>query len=78
MSVLGGLISAFIQIWVNPSSIEVPLVTAAMSDQKLPLILTEIISRFPINIIDRLITAFAGYGFAVLIKICKQSSIENA
>jgi hypothetical protein len=33
MSVFGGLISAFIQIWVNPTSIEIPLVSAAMSDQ---------------------------------------------
>jgi hypothetical protein len=77
MSVLGGLISAFIQIGVNPASIEVPLISAAMSDQKLPLILTEIMSRFPINIIDRLITAFAGYGFAVLIKQAIMFRVTN-
>jgi predicted lipid-binding transport protein (Tim44 family) len=64
MSVLGGLISALIQIF-NPSYAKEPFVSAAMSDQNLPLILTEIMSRFPQNIIDRLITAFAGYGFAL-------------
>jgi hypothetical protein len=72
MSVLGGLISGLIQIF-NPAFPKGPLVSAAMSDDRLPLILTEIISRFPINIIDRLITAFAGYGFAVLLQMIKEN-----
>jgi hypothetical protein len=64
MSILGGLISGLIQIF-NPAFPKGPLVSAAMSDQNIPLILTEIISRFPMNVIDRLISAFAGYGFAL-------------
>jgi hypothetical protein len=71
MSVLGGLISALIQIF-TPAFPKGPLVSAAMSDQNLPLILTEIMSRFPMNIIDRLITAFAGYGVAALLQVISE------
>jgi hypothetical protein len=67
MSVMGGVISVFIQA-LNPPPYNVPLVSAAMTDQELPLILTEIMSRIPINIIDRLVTAFAGFGIAVLLR----------
>jgi hypothetical protein len=67
MSVLGGIISALIQIF-NPVYVKQPFVSADMFDRKLPIILTEIMSRFPQNIIDRLITAFCGYGIAVLIQ----------
>jgi hypothetical protein len=66
MSIFGGLISGLIQTF-NPVYAKEPFVSGAISDWNLPLILTEIISRFPQNIIDRLITAFAGYGFAVLV-----------
>jgi hypothetical protein len=67
MSILGGVISALIQV-INPPPYNVPLVSAAMTDQELPLIFTEIMSRIPINIIDRLFTAFTGFGIAVIIK----------
>jgi hypothetical protein len=67
MSVLGGLISALIQIF-NPVYAKEPFVSGAISDWNFPLVLTEILSRLPQNIIDRLITAFAGYGVALLIK----------
>jgi hypothetical protein len=34
----------------------------------IPLVLAEILSRIPINIIDRLITAYAGYGIAIALR----------
>jgi hypothetical protein len=71
MSVLGGLISALIQIF-NPGYPKGPLVSVAVSDDRLPLILKEVISRFPINIIDRLITAFAGYGVAAVLQVIRE------
>jgi hypothetical protein len=38
-----------------------------MFRQGSPLILAEILSRIPINIIDRLISAFSGFGIALAI-----------
>jgi hypothetical protein len=38
-----------------------------MFRQGFPLILAEILSRIPMNIIDRLISAFSGYGIALAI-----------
>jgi len=39
-----------------------------MSGGAAPVFLAEILSRIPVNIIDRLLTAFAGYGIALLLK----------
>jgi hypothetical protein len=33
----------------------------------LPLLLTEILCRIPVNILDRLLSVFGGYGFAVML-----------
>jgi hypothetical protein len=73
MSILGGLIAAFIQLLrsspngsvSNPASYTDLGLT--MFRQGLPVILAEILSRIPINIIDRLISAFGGYGIALAI-----------
>jgi len=68
MSILGGSIAALI-MGLSPSSIEAWYVTGILSSTLfgygLPLILVEILSRIPINIIDRLIAAFGGYGIAL-------------
>jgi len=70
ISILGGLISVFIEILRNTAASE-PVVNPAsppvMFYNKIPLVLREILSRIPINIIDRLISAFAGYGVAKLV-----------
>jgi len=70
MSILGGLIATFIII-INSSYTEVKGITgvlsATMFDHNVPLVIKEIISRIPINIIDRLISVFAGFGIAKLI-----------
>ena len=69
MSVLGGLIAAFI-IYNDPVLLEGRYVTGFFASTMFPdgssLILTEILSRIPVNIVDRLISAFAGYGIALV------------
>jgi hypothetical protein len=71
MSVLGGLISALIQIF-KPVYLKERFVSAAISDWNLPLILSEIMSRLPQNVIDRIVTAFAGYGVAMLLQVISE------
>ena len=68
MSVLGGLLTYLIQVIRdtsenNPASV---VLGSTMFSQTLPPIFVEILSRIPINIIDRLLTAFSGYGIALL------------
>jgi uncharacterized membrane protein len=67
ISVLGGVLAAFIQS-INPALSGKPYLTgdltATMFGQNIPKTLAEILSRIPVNIIDRLITAFAGFGIA--------------
>jgi ABC-type multidrug transport system permease subunit len=69
MSIMGGLITVFIQHIqlyegaVNPSS-TITIFGNTFFRLDLPLLLTEIINRIPINIVDRLIAAFAGFGLA--------------
>ena len=68
MSVLGGLLTVLVLILrnsaeLNPASV---LLSSTMFSQNLSPLLVEILSRIPINIIDRLITAFGGYGIAYL------------
>ena len=70
MSVLGGLISTLILL-INPSQTG-ERVLAGLLDTMLggtvPVLLAEILARIPVNIIDRLITAFSGYGIAMLLR----------
>ncbi|MDR0475829.1 MAG: hypothetical protein LBH43_19445 [Treponema sp.] len=84
MSILGGLIASFIQLLrssgdgqaANPGSYRDLGLT--MFRQGFPLILAEILTRIPINIIDRLISAFGGYGIALAIaKIRKQWAMNT-
>ena len=70
MSILGGLIATFIQ-YMNPSRLHGEGITPAIGILMFPdgfsIALTEILSRIPQNIIDRLISVFAGFGLACLI-----------
>jgi hypothetical protein len=71
ISVLGGLISTLI-LFVNPSQVGERVLAGLLSDTMsggaVPVFLAEILSRIPVNIIDRLIAAFGGYGVAVVVK----------
>ena len=69
MSILGGLISAFIQFLLASSGSAQPnpaatQLSSTLFSRQLPVVAVEILSRIPINIIDRLITVFAAYGIA--------------
>jgi len=68
MSILGGLIAAFI-IYNDPALLEGRYVTGFFASTMFPegssLILSEIGSRIPVNIVDRLISVFVGYGIAL-------------
>jgi hypothetical protein len=71
MSVMGGIISA--AVWgVSPSyryesSLLIRL-GKTMFAGNIPTLVREIAARIPVNMVDRIITAFAGYGVAVLIQ----------
>ncbi|MCL2209903.1 MAG: hypothetical protein FWC19_09710 [Treponema sp.] len=66
ISIMGGLIASFIEIIKTPQSANL---ASQHSDfyGRLPLVLKEIVSRIPINIIDRIISVFAGFGIAYVI-----------
>jgi hypothetical protein len=70
MSVLGGLIAAAIRSFRPAADSQAisPITSTLMPTMfghNLPVILEEILSRIPVNIIDRLISVFAGYGIAL-------------
>jgi len=69
MSILGGLISTFIQTISASTADETQLsaLFGASMFSEYPLVLMEILSRIPVNIIDRLIVAFCGFGIALII-----------
>jgi hypothetical protein len=71
MSVMGGVISA--AIWGACSSYpyESSLLIwlrKTMFAENAPTLVKEIVARIPVNMIDRIITAFFGYGIAVIIR----------
>jgi len=71
MSLLGGLISTFIQIISSPPADELQL-KALLGSTMFPqmhIVFIEILSRIPVNIIDRLIAAFGGYYIAHAISL---------
>jgi len=65
MSVLGGLITTVI-LAMNPSQLEQRgILSETMFGEKFSVLLREILARIPVNIIDRPIAAFCGYGIAL-------------
>jgi hypothetical protein len=69
ISVLGGLITVLIKtfspLFQTPSPER--LFKLALLRKNFPLAAIEILSRIPLNIIDRLLSVFGGYGIAVLL-----------
>ena len=69
ISFLGGVIAAFIITFTTNYNTSVTGISAlfskSMFEGDTPLILTEIAARIPVNIVDRLISAFAGFGIAL-------------
>jgi hypothetical protein len=74
LSVSGGLIAAFIRIVFPQAEFGVSpelLFKAGLLRKHFSLVAIEIVSRIPVNIIDRIIAAFGGYGVAwVLARVC--------
>ena len=71
MSILGGLIAGMIITFSSPKPEDAVISSifgATMFNQSFPVILTEILSRIPVNIPDRLISVFAAFGIALPLK----------
>jgi hypothetical protein len=66
MSILGGLIAGLINIILKPEGMGVHLDLEQIDtfQRNIP-ILKEIMNRIPVNVADRLISVFAGYGIAL-------------
>jgi hypothetical protein len=80
ISILGGIISAIINLISRPEVVEVIAVhsaplTPSMFPERMYSVFKEILVRIPINIIDRLISVFAGYGIARLFCWGKKSFV---
>ncbi|MDR1893832.1 MAG: hypothetical protein LBQ61_03955 [Spirochaetales bacterium] len=70
MSVLGGIIAWFIQAVLNAPLVDLPPETffkLGLVRHNISLIAAEILARFPVNILDRIITVFTAYGTARLL-----------
>jgi hypothetical protein len=72
ISILGGLITVLIKTFPPPFGSQFSpgperLFTLALLRKNLPLAAIEILSRIPLNIIDRLLSVFGGYGVAALL-----------
>jgi hypothetical protein len=71
MSILGGLISAFIQlVLLSPMDNDPPetIFKLGFLRQGFSLAAAEILARIPVNVLDRIIAIFGGYGAALLLQ----------
>jgi hypothetical protein len=72
ISVLGGLCAAIINVFHPPTPVTDSMspelnFRIALIRRNLPGVIVEIGSRIPVNLLDRLISSFAGYGLAALL-----------
>jgi hypothetical protein len=68
VSLLGGLISTVIETFFTPRNTydaDIFIFRRMLARKGLPLLLVEVLCRIPVNILDRLISVFGGYGFAL-------------
>ncbi|MDR3174848.1 MAG: hypothetical protein LBU19_11395 [Treponema sp.] len=68
MSLLGGIISSIIAAFFTPQSAldaGLSMFRRTLIRKGLPLLAVEVLCRIPVNIPDRLIAVFGGYGFAL-------------
>jgi hypothetical protein len=68
ISILGGLIAVLIQPLGGSSNPGPELFKLALLRKTLPPVIVEILARIPLNIIDRLLSVFGGYGAAALLR----------
>jgi len=76
MSILGGCISVFIGIVKTSAETVNPAAVPTMFNRNVPMLLKEIMSRIPINIIDRLLSSFAAFGAALGVRCLLQKAIK--
>ncbi|MDR1277183.1 MAG: hypothetical protein LBK02_00370 [Treponema sp.] len=67
ISILGGLTAVLINPFGGSSNSDLDIFRLALLRKNLPSAATEILSRIPINVIDRLLSVFGGYGAAALL-----------
>jgi hypothetical protein len=68
ISLLGGLISTVIETFFIPRNTydaDIFIFRKMLVRKGLPLLVVEVLCRIPVNILDRLISVFGGYGFAL-------------
>ena len=79
VSVTGGLVASCITLIGNVNSVDTPPETwfrLALIREGFGLVASEIFARFPVNIAERPIVVFAGYGIALLAgKICPPKTV---
>jgi hypothetical protein len=68
ISIWGGLTAFLINPFGGSSNPGPELFKLALFRKNLPSAAIEILSRIPINVIDRLLSVFGGYGAAVLLR----------
>lgn len=71
ISILGGIISTVIATFFTPQKTldaGLSIFRRILVRKELPLLAVEILCRIPVNILDRLISVFGGYGFALALK----------
>jgi hypothetical protein len=71
ISLLGGIISTVIETFFTPQKIldaGLSMFRRILVRKELPLLAVEVLCRIPVNILDRLISVFGGYGFALALK----------
>jgi hypothetical protein len=81
MSVQGGLTAALIEFLGTPASgAEGPerLFKLTLLRRNLPLVGIEILSRIPLNVIDRLVSVFGAYGVAMLLDQSEKPGQERS
>jgi len=79
MSILGGIIAGLIII-NSSDAVEFGvsgILSETMFSQSTPIILSEIFSRIPVNIIDRLLSAYCGFLIAHCLKFIFKISAQK-
>jgi hypothetical protein len=71
ISILGGLTAVLIKPFGGSSATGPGLFKLALLRRNLPPAVIEILSRIPLNIVDRLLSVFGGYGAAALLRRIK-------
>jgi hypothetical protein len=73
MSLMGGLIAVIVSGGNGP---EIPF-KMELYRRNFPFVLVEVLSRIPLNVVDRLIAVFGGYGVAALLSLIGAAPLRH-